>query len=68
MERLEAQIARSEARVEAIEAELGDPALYAAGADSTRPAALAAERETLRQEIDSALAEWERLGESLAGL
>jgi ATP-binding cassette, subfamily F, member 3 len=66
MERLEAQIAKWEAEVEAIEARLADPALYAAGSDGTRPAALAAEREALHARIHAALAEWEAHGEALA--
>ena len=45
---LEARIQQIEARIGEIEAALGDPALYAAGADPARPAALAAERDTLQ--------------------
>jgi ATP-binding cassette, subfamily F, member 3 len=66
MERLEGQIAKWEAQVESIEAQLADPALYAAGADSSRPTALAAERESLHGRIAEALAEWEAHGEALA--
>jgi hypothetical protein len=55
-----------EARIGEIEALLGDPALYAAGADPVHPTALAAERDTLTTEL--AYATWERVGEELAGV
>jgi hypothetical protein len=57
-----------EARIAEIEATLGDPALYAAGADPARPTALAAERDTLTAELAQAYATWERVGEELAGV
>jgi ATP-binding cassette, subfamily F, member 3 len=68
MEQLEARIQQVESRIEEIEGALGDPALYAAGADPARPAALAAERDTLHAELAGAYAAWERVGEELAGV
>ncbi|HEU4882632.1 MAG TPA: ABC-F family ATP-binding cassette domain-containing protein [Longimicrobium sp.] len=65
---LEARIEQIETRIGEIEAALGDPALYAAGADPARPAALAAERDTLTTELAEAYATWERVGEELAGV
>jgi hypothetical protein len=65
---LEARIEQIETRIGEIEAALGDPALYAAGADPARPAALAAERDTLTAELAEAYATWERVGEELAGV
>jgi ATP-binding cassette, subfamily F, member 3 len=65
---LEARIQQIEARIGEIEAALGEPALYAAGADPARPAALAAERDTLQAELTEAYAAWERVGEELAGV
>jgi ATP-binding cassette subfamily F protein 3 len=65
---LEARIEKIETRIAEIEAALGDPALYAAGADPSRPAALAAERDTLTAELADAYATWERVGEELAGV
>jgi ATP-binding cassette subfamily F protein 3 len=65
---LEQRIEKIEARIAEIEATLGDPALYAAGADPARPAALAAERDTLSAELAEAYATWERVGEELAGV
>jgi ATP-binding cassette subfamily F protein 3 len=65
---LEARIEQIETRIGEIEALLGDPALYAAGADPARPAALAAERDTLTAELAEAYATWERVGEELAGV
>ncbi|MBW3571506.1 MAG: ABC transporter ATP-binding protein, partial [Gemmatimonadetes bacterium] len=67
-QQLEARIEQIEARIAGIEATLGDPALYAAGADPTRPATLAAERDTLAAELAEAYATWERVGEELAGV
>jgi ATP-binding cassette subfamily F protein 3 len=68
MEELEARIQRTEARIGEIETALGDPALYAAGADPSGPAALAAERDTLQAQLAEAYAAWERVGEELAGV
>jgi ATP-binding cassette subfamily F protein 3 len=65
---LEARIQQVEARIGEIETALGDPAIYAAGADPARPAALAAERDTLQAELADAYAAWERVGEELAGV
>ena len=65
---LEQRIEKIEARIAEIEATLGDPALYAAGADPARPAALAAERDKLSAELAEAYATWERVGEELAGV
>jgi ATP-binding cassette subfamily F protein 3 len=67
-QQLEARIEQIETRITEIEAALGDPALYGAGADPTRPAALAAERDTLATELAEAYATWERVGEELAGV
>ncbi len=67
-QQLEARIERIETRIGEIEAALGDPALYAAGNDPARPAALAAERDTLTAELAEAYATWERVGEELAGV
>ena len=67
-QQLEARIEQIETRIAEIEAALGDPALYAAGTDPTRPAALAAERDTLTAELSEAYATWERVGEELAGV
>ncbi|HET7461037.1 MAG TPA: ABC-F family ATP-binding cassette domain-containing protein [Longimicrobium sp.] len=68
LQRVEARIAQIETRVAEIEAALGDPALYAAGADPSRPKELAAERDALSAELVEAYAAWERLGEELAGV
>ena len=68
LERVEARIQQIEARMAEIEAALGDPAIYAAGADAGRPKALATERDTLAAELAEAYAAWERLGEELAGV
>ena len=65
---LERRIEQIEERIAEIESTLADPALYAADADSTRPAALAAEREQLATELADAYAAWERVGEELAGV
>jgi ATP-binding cassette subfamily F protein 3 len=65
---LEARIEQIETRIAEIEAALGDPALYAVGADPARPAALAAERDILTAELAQAYATWERVGEELAGV
>jgi ATP-binding cassette subfamily F protein 3 len=67
-QQLEARIEQIETRIAEIEATLGDPALYAAGADPARPTALAAERDTLTAELAQAYATWERVGEELAGV
>ena len=67
-QQLEARIEQIETRIAEIEAALGDPALYAASADPTRPAALAAERDTLTAELSEAYVTWERVGEELAGV
>jgi ATP-binding cassette subfamily F protein 3 len=67
-QQLEARIEQIETRIAGIEAALGDPALYAAGADPSRPAALAAERDTLAAELAAAYATWERVGEERAGV
>jgi ATP-binding cassette subfamily F protein 3 len=66
LERLEAQIGELETRLAALDARLGDPALYAAGADVTAPQKLTAERETAQRDLERTYAEWERLGEELA--
>jgi ATP-binding cassette subfamily F protein 3 len=63
---LEARIQTIEGRIGEIETSLGDPAIYAAGADPARPGALAAERDTLQAELAEAYATWERVGEELA--
>ena len=68
MEELEERIHAIEARIGEIEGALGDPALYAAGGDPARPAALAAERDALQAELADAYAAWERVGEELAGV
>jgi ATP-binding cassette subfamily F protein 3 len=68
LEELEARIHHTEARIAEIESALGDPALYAVGADPARPAALAAERDTLQSQLADAYAAWERVGEELAGV
>jgi ATP-binding cassette subfamily F protein 3 len=68
LQRVEARIHQVEARVAEIEAALGDPAIYAPGADPARPKALAAERDTLAAELAEGYAAWERLGEELAGV
>ncbi|HEX6912622.1 MAG TPA: ABC-F family ATP-binding cassette domain-containing protein [Longimicrobium sp.] len=68
LEALEGRIHGIEGRIGEIEAALGDPALYAAGADPSRPAALAAERDTLQSQLADAYAAWERVGEELAGV
>ena len=68
LEELEGRIHGIEGRIAEIEAALGDPALYAAGADPARPGALAAERDTLQSRLAEAYAAWERVGEELAGV
>jgi ATP-binding cassette subfamily F protein 3 len=65
---VEARIHEIETRVAGIEAALGDPALYAAGADPSRPRALTTERDALTSELAEAYATWERLGDELAGV
>jgi ATP-binding cassette subfamily F protein 3 len=65
---LEGRIQQIEVRIGEIETALGDPAIYAAGADPARPAALAAERDALQAELAEAYAAWERVGEELAGV
>ena len=67
-QQLEERIGQIETRIAEIESALGDPALYAAGADPSRPAALAAERDRLTAELAEAYATWERVGEELAGV
>lgn len=66
LERIESRIHDIEARTAEIEAALGDPALYAAGADPTAARALATERDTLAAELAESYATWEGLGEELA--
>ena len=68
MQKLEARIAEIEERVGEIETALGDPALYAAGADPSRPPTLAAERDRLTAELAKSYAAWEKVGEELAGV
>jgi ATP-binding cassette subfamily F protein 3 len=68
MQKLEARIAEIEERVGEIETALGDPALYAAGADPSRPQTLAAERDRLTAELAESYAAWEKVGEELAGV
>lgn len=68
MEKVEARIHKLEERIGEIEAKLGDPALYAGGADASLPQKLTAEREAAQAELAAAYAEWERLGEQLAGV
>ncbi len=68
LRRLEERIHALEARIAEIEALLGDPALYAAGADAARPKALAAERDAAQAELAAAYAAWEKVGEELAGV
>jgi ATP-binding cassette subfamily F protein 3 len=65
---LERRIEQIETRIAGIEADLADPALYAAGADPARPSALAAERDRLTAELAESYAAWERVGEELAGV
>jgi ATP-binding cassette, subfamily F, member 3 len=66
--RLESRIHEIETRVAEVEAALGDPALYAPGADPARPKALAEERDALHGELAETYAAWERVGEELAGV
>ncbi|HEX6748685.1 MAG TPA: ABC-F family ATP-binding cassette domain-containing protein [Longimicrobium sp.] len=66
--RLETRIHEIETRIAGIESALGDPALYAAGADPSRPKSLADERDALNAELAEAYANWERVGEELAGV
>ncbi|HEX8319484.1 ABC-F family ATP-binding cassette domain-containing protein [Longimicrobium sp.] len=68
MQKLEARIAEIEERVGEIETGLGDPALYAAGSDPSRPQSLAAERDRLTAELAESYAAWEKVGEELAGV
>jgi ATP-binding cassette subfamily F protein 3 len=68
MQKLEARIAEIEGRVGEIETALGDPALYAAGADPSRPQTLAAERDRLTAELAESYAAWEKVGEELASV
>jgi ATP-binding cassette subfamily F protein 3 len=68
MQKLEARIAEIEERVGEIETALGDPALYAAGADPSRPQSLASERDRLTTELAESYAAWEKVGEELAGV
>ncbi|HET6765363.1 MAG TPA: ABC-F family ATP-binding cassette domain-containing protein [Longimicrobiaceae bacterium] len=67
-QRLEETIHTLEARLAELDARLGDPAIYAAGADPTAPQRLNAEREAAQQDLDRAYAEWERIGEDLAAV
>ncbi len=66
--KVEERIAETEARIAGIEEKLGDPALYAPGADAKRAQALAAERDAARAELAALYEEWERVGEELAGV
>ena len=68
LERLESRIHAIETRTAEIEAALADPALYASGADPAVPRALTAERDALAAELAQAYADWERMGEELAGV
>jgi ATP-binding cassette subfamily F protein 3 len=68
LQRLEDAIQELESRLAALDARLGDPALYAVGADVTAPQKLTADREAARQELERTYAEWERLGEELAAV
>ncbi|HZG42686.1 MAG TPA: ATP-binding cassette domain-containing protein, partial [Longimicrobium sp.] len=68
MQKLEARIAEIEERVGEIETALGDPALYAAGADPSRHQSLASERDRLTAELAESYAAWEKVGEELAGV
>ncbi|HET7321616.1 MAG TPA: ABC-F family ATP-binding cassette domain-containing protein [Longimicrobiaceae bacterium] len=67
LERIEQRVATLEDEVAAAESALADPALYAAGADADRIRSLTAERDEKSAELEEALAEWERLGEAVAG-
>jgi len=66
LERAEARIHELEARITAVEDSLGDPALYAPGADPAAAKALTAERDALQAELAQTYAAWEKLGEELA--
>ncbi len=68
MQRLEERIAALEERIGQVNAALGDPAVYAAGADPGRPKALADERAAAEAELAQAYETWERMGEELAGV
>ncbi|MDB4948062.1 MAG: putative transporter ATP-binding protein [Gemmatimonadetes bacterium] len=68
METAEDAIHKLETRIGEVEAKLGDPALYAAGADVGAARALTAELEAARVELARAYAEWEHLAEQLAGV
>jgi ATP-binding cassette subfamily F protein 3 len=68
MEQLEEKIGRLETRIAEIEALLGDPAIYAPGADSALPKSLAEERARLDAELAQTYAAWEKIGEELAAV
>jgi ATP-binding cassette subfamily F protein 3 len=68
MEKVEARIAALEAKLAEAEVRLGDPAIYAPGADPAVPTRLGAEMAAARADLATAYAEWERLGEQLAGV
>ncbi|HEU0053182.1 MAG TPA: ABC-F family ATP-binding cassette domain-containing protein [Longimicrobium sp.] len=68
LKRLEASIEALEAESAEIEAKLGDPALYAAGADPAAPRDLAARRDAVQTDLAAAYAAWEKVGEELAGV
>jgi hypothetical protein len=51
-----------------VEAQLDIPRCTAPARTPTRPAALAAERDTLQSQLADAYAAWERVGEELAGV
>ncbi|HEU4452165.1 MAG TPA: ABC-F family ATP-binding cassette domain-containing protein [Longimicrobium sp.] len=66
MEQLEEKIHRLESRIAEIEAALGDPAIYAPGADPALPKSLADERARLDAELAETYSAWEKIGEELA--
>ncbi len=68
MEQVEARIHEVEEQIARVETALAAPGLYAAGADPRRAQELAAERDAARAELAALYAEWERVGEELAGV
>ncbi|HET6232516.1 MAG TPA: ABC-F family ATP-binding cassette domain-containing protein [Longimicrobiaceae bacterium] len=66
MEKLEKRIAELEARMASLDEQLGDPAIYAAGADLSVAKKLTDDRAAAESQLTSAYADWEKMGELLA--
>jgi predicted RNase H-like nuclease (RuvC/YqgF family) len=65
---LEKRITRYEGELEELERELADPALYAGGGDPGRVRQITELRDAASARLPRVYAEWERIGEELAGV